>query len=93
MSSSGGGGGSNGTNGSDTEQPLKSPIWDLGAPPTELRVAAVEIEWPVVDDMAADPPAEVKMTGKPFAARFVPYGSAKLHMSRLPVVELEALEL
>ncbi|KUJ21209.1 duf1680 domain-containing protein [Mollisia scopiformis] len=72
---------------------LKNPIWTLGAPPVELRVAAVEIEWPTAFGTAADPPLDVKMTGKPFSARFVPYGSAKLHMAHLPVVKLEKLEL
>ncbi|MCJ1323974.1 hypothetical protein MMC10_000636 [Thelotrema lepadinum] len=72
---------------------LPSPIWDLGAPPTELRVAAVEIDWPLEFDLPANPPASPSAIGKPFSARFVPYGSAKLHMSHLPVLRLEAVEL
>ena len=72
---------------------LKSPIWDLGAPPVELRVAAVQIDWPIVDDLPADPPSDPTATGKPFSARFVPYGSAKLHMAHLPVVTLPKMEL
>ncbi|KAI0175984.1 hypothetical protein GGR52DRAFT_339335 [Hypoxylon sp. FL1284] len=72
---------------------LSNPIWDLGAPPVELRVAAVEIDWPLEYDTAADPPLEPKATGRPFSARFVPFGSAKLHMAHLPVVDLAKVDL
>ncbi|ORY15936.1 duf1680 domain-containing protein [Clohesyomyces aquaticus] len=73
---------------------IASPIWDLGAPPVELRVAAVEIDWPVIRDTAADPGTfEVKAIGRPFSARFVPYGSSKLHMAVLPVLDLENVDL
>ncbi|KAI9667654.1 MAG: hypothetical protein M1821_000471 [Bathelium mastoideum] len=72
---------------------LPNPIWDLGAPPVELRVAAVEIDWPVAFDTAADPPANPSATGQPFSARFVPYASAKLHMAHLPVIELPSVSL
>ncbi|KAK6948275.1 hypothetical protein Daesc_010039 [Daldinia eschscholtzii] len=72
---------------------LADPIWDLGAPPVELRVAAVEIDWPITFDTAADPPLDPKITGKPFSARFVPFGSAKIHMAHLPVVQLAKVDL
>ncbi|OTB06708.1 hypothetical protein M426DRAFT_20804 [Hypoxylon sp. CI-4A] len=73
---------------------LENPIWELGAPPVELRVAAVEIDWPTALDTAADPGTfDVKPKGKPFAARFVPYGSSKLHMALLPVLELDDVDL
>ncbi|KAI0841952.1 hypothetical protein F5Y06DRAFT_258679 [Hypoxylon sp. FL0890] len=72
---------------------LENPIWELGAPPVELRVAAVEIDWPIVMDTAADPGTfDVKPKGKPFAARFVPYGSSKLHMALLPVLKLDNVD-
>ncbi|KAI1107562.1 hypothetical protein F4804DRAFT_163777 [Jackrogersella minutella] len=75
------------------EDELGNPVWDLGGPPVELRVAAVEIDWPVALDTAADPGTfDVKATGKPFAARFVPYASSKLHMALLPVLELEDVD-
>ncbi|KAI9044468.1 uncharacterized protein KD926_001069 [Aspergillus affinis] len=72
---------------------LQNPIWDLGAPPIELRVAAVQIDWPLKYGTADEPPVDVNVTRKPFSARFVPYASAKLHMARLPVVELEKVDL
>ncbi|KAH9999568.1 hypothetical protein F4779DRAFT_160970 [Xylariaceae sp. FL0662B] len=72
---------------------LKNPIWEFGAPPIELHVAAVEIDWPLAFDSPADPPIEPQITGKPFSARFVPFGSAKVHMAHLPVVELPKVDL
>ena len=72
---------------------LPNPIWALGHPPVELRIAAVEIEWPIAYDTPANPPASPKIIGKPFVARFVPYGSAKLHMAHLPVVSLSKVNL
>ncbi|KAI9712662.1 MAG: hypothetical protein M1820_001283 [Bogoriella megaspora] len=80
-------------NDSTSTSTLQSPIWDLGAPPVELRVAAVEIDWPIVFDTAGDPPANPSATGKPFSARFVPYASAKLHMAHLPVIQLPQVDL
>ncbi|KAI0890090.1 uncharacterized protein GGS22DRAFT_149973 [Annulohypoxylon maeteangense] len=76
-----------------SEDEVGNPVWDLGGPPVELRVAGVEIDWPIVLDTAADPGTfDVKPTGKPFSARFVPYGSSKLHMALLPVVELDDVD-
>ena len=72
---------------------LPSPIWDLGAPPVELRVAAVEIDWPLVYDSPDVPPENPEPKGSPFSARFVPYGSAKLHMANLPAVTLPKVDL
>ena len=72
---------------------LPTPIWDLGAPPVELRIAAVEIDWPIENDTAAPPPKNPQATDKPFSARFVPYGSAKLHMAHLPRIDLPKVEL
>ncbi|ORY68337.1 duf1680 domain-containing protein [Pseudomassariella vexata] len=72
---------------------LPNPIWALGAPPVELRVAAVEIDWPLEHDTPAVPPTNPVVTGTPFSARFVPYGSAKLHMAHLPVLSLDTVDL
>ena len=81
------------TSNSSAGSSLPNPIWELGAPPVELRVAAVEIDWPVEFDTAADPPANATAVGEPFSARFVPYGSAKLHMAHLPVLDLASVDL
>lgn len=86
-----GGGGDDG--GNDQTAPLPNPVWALGGPPVELRVAAVEIEWPLAFDSPAAPPARPKAIGKPFSARFVPYGSAKLRMTQLPVLSLPKVDL
>lgn len=73
--------------------PLLNPIWEQGAPPTELRVAAIEIDWPLAHDSPANPPTKPVTRGKPFSARFVPYGSAKIHMAVMPVVSLPEVDL
>ncbi|KAI0873015.1 duf1680 domain-containing protein [Hypoxylon argillaceum] len=70
------------------QQQLQNPIWALGAPPLELRVAAAEIAWPVPFDTPANPPLDPQVKGRPFGARFVPFASAKVHMAHLPKVEL-----
>lgn len=72
---------------------LADPIWALGAPPVELRVAATEIDWPVLYDTPSNPPLNPQAKGKPFSARFVPFASAKVHMAHLPKVELDAVDL
>ncbi|EFX06033.1 duf1680 domain containing protein [Grosmannia clavigera kw1407] len=74
---------------------LANPVWTLGAPPVELCVAAVEIEWPLEYDSPAAPPTipEPVAGAVPFSARFVPYGSAKLHMADFPVMVLPKIEL
>ncbi|KAI0021025.1 duf1680 domain-containing protein [Xylariomycetidae sp. FL0641] len=76
-----------------TGQDLPNPVWDYNAPPVELRVAAVQVEWPTVFGTADNPPPEPKAVGQPFAARLVPFGSAKIHMSHLPVVKLDPVDL
>ncbi|KAI0855356.1 hypothetical protein F4860DRAFT_496703 [Xylaria cubensis] len=78
---------------SGTTSKLADPIWAFGAPPLELRVAATEIEWPILFDTPADPPLDPQAKGKPFAARFVPFASAKVHMAHLPKLELETVDL
>lgn len=72
---------------------IPSPVWELGAPPVELRVAAVEIDWPLLHDTPDIPPINPVAKGEPFSARFVPYASAKLHMAHLPVVSLPQIDL
>ncbi|KAI0468746.1 duf1680 domain-containing protein [Xylaria cf. heliscus] len=74
-------------------QRLANPIWAFGAPPLELRVAAAEIDWPLAFDTPADPPLDPQVKGSPFAARFVPFASAKVHMAHLPKLELETVDL
>ncbi|KAI0199082.1 duf1680 domain-containing protein [Astrocystis sublimbata] len=79
------------SSGSDAK--LADPIWAYGAPPLELRVAATQIDWPIEFDTPTDPPLEPQMKGKPFAARFVPFASAKVHMANLPRVDLGPVDL
>ncbi|KAI1333111.1 duf1680 domain-containing protein [Xylariaceae sp. FL0255] len=72
---------------------LSNPVWQYGAPPVELHVAAVEIDWPIEFDTPANPPQNIQTTGKPFSARFVPFGSAHVHMAHFPKVNLAEVNL
>lgn len=78
---------------STSEKQLANPIWTLGGPPLELRVAATEIDWPIAFDTPAIPPSNPQAKGKPFAARFVPFASAKVHMAHLPMLKLDSVDL
>ncbi|KAI1820352.1 duf1680 domain-containing protein [Xylaria intraflava] len=72
---------------------LSNPIWNFGAPPVELRIAATEIDWPIMWDTPANPPLNPQAKGKPFSARFVPFASARVHMAHLPKISLNTVEL
>ncbi|PYH89615.1 hypothetical protein BO71DRAFT_413224 [Aspergillus ellipticus CBS 707.79] len=68
---------------------LPNLLWTLGAP-TSITATVCEIDWPMVDGYAANPPLKEdrRCVGKPFEIDLVPYGSAKLHMAELPVMRL-----
>jgi len=70
------------------ESQLKNPIFERGAPPIYLEVTASEILWPLDQGTASVPSDNVTVVGEPFTARLIPYGSAKLHMAQLPVIDL-----
>ncbi|KAI2626307.1 duf1680 domain-containing protein [Xylaria nigripes] len=76
----------------DTSE-LSNPIWDLGTLPVELRIAATEIDWPIMWDTPAEPPLNPRVKGEPFSARFVPFASAKVHMAHLPKIQLDTVDL
>jgi len=73
---------------------LPNPLWDDETSPLWLDVAATEIEWGLDQGTAAPPPEEknVKMLGRPFWTKWVPYGGAKIHMGEVPRIKLEKLE-
>lgn len=73
---------------SDSTTPLKNPIFAKGAPPVELKVKACPIEWGVTSDVLAEPPVAPVCTGDAKVVSFRPYGSTKLRMTELPVVNL-----
>ncbi|KAI5847402.1 hypothetical protein DFP73DRAFT_593246 [Morchella snyderi] len=73
---------------SDSVTPLKNPIFAKGAPPVELKVKACPIEWGVTNDVLAEPPVAPVCTGDAKVVSFRPYGSTKLRMTELPVVNL-----
>ncbi|KAJ5203359.1 hypothetical protein N7449_005438 [Penicillium cf. viridicatum] len=70
---------------------LPNPIYERGAPPMTLWVAATRIAWPVSNGTAGPVPTVVAPESEPFLARFVPFASAPLHMAELPAVSLPTL--
>lgn len=74
----------NSTNGSA----LANPIWSAGAPPNQMIVTGCEIAWPIQNGVPANPPADRTCVAPAANYTLVPYGSAKLHMSELPTVNL-----
>ncbi|RHZ45746.1 uncharacterized protein CDV56_102200 [Aspergillus thermomutatus] len=67
---------------------LSNPLWTLGAP-TSITATVCEIQWELKDGYAPNPPRKGNRSclGEPFEIDLVPYGSAKLHMAKLPVIE------
>lgn len=76
----------------EEEHELPNPIFERGAPPTFMTVQACEIEWgyyKAVPDLPPLPHAR-RCTSKPFTARLIPYGAAKIHMAELPTMDLSS---
>ncbi|KAF1815284.1 hypothetical protein P152DRAFT_391965 [Eremomyces bilateralis CBS 781.70] len=78
---------------------LPNPVWAPGVPPISITVKGCEIEWPlyggktghVRDGRIPDlPPSKElrKCIGPVQEWKLVPHGSAKIHMSDLPVIDL-----
>ncbi|KAI6914787.1 hypothetical protein KC318_g461 [Hortaea werneckii] len=52
-----------------------------------LFVAATQITWPITNGTAGLPPTPpLEVSGSPFMAKLVPYGSARLHIAEFPTV-------
>lgn len=67
-----------------------SRVFSPDADGPAFTVQGCEVEWPLYLDTTPDwPPVKPKCIGEPTEFRLVPYGSAKLHMSELPVIDLE----
>lgn len=66
---------------------LPNPIFAKGAPPLWLEVDACEIEWGVENDLLDEPPRNPKCTKAIRKVRFAPYGSTKVRMTELPVID------
>ncbi|KAF7118922.1 hypothetical protein CNMCM5793_008558 [Aspergillus hiratsukae] len=65
-----------------------NPLWTLGAP-TSITATVCKIQWELKDGYAPNPPLKGnrRCQGEPFEIDLVPYGSAKLHMAELPVMD------
>jgi hypothetical protein len=71
------------------DEELPSPIWEENAPPVTIAALACEIDWDISAGYAASPPVNRSCIGRAFMIGLAPYGSAKLHMAELPVVDLQ----
>jgi len=68
---------------------LPKPVFAYGAPPTFITVKGCEISWGLYLDATPGPvPLNRTCLAGTEEYRLVPYGSAKVHMSELPVVKL-----
>ncbi|KAF2425335.1 hypothetical protein EJ08DRAFT_672097 [Tothia fuscella] len=73
---------------------LENPIWAPGKPPNWIEGWGCEIEWPLYKGVPGPVPQKSgrECTGRKKRVRLVPYGSAKIHMSELPTIELKGGE-
>ncbi|KAL8717047.1 MAG: hypothetical protein Q9225_005683, partial [Loekoesia sp. 1 TL-2023] len=69
---------------------LPNPIWAYEAPPNYITAKGCEIEWEMEKQLPKPPPArgERKCKGSVREVVLRPYGSLKVHMAVLPVMEL-----
>jgi hypothetical protein len=67
---------------------LANPIWALYAPPNLFTVQGCEINWPIEKGVPTNPPADRTCVAPAAEYTLVPYGSARLHMVELPVMNL-----
>jgi hypothetical protein len=67
---------------------LPTPLFEYGAPPNYMTVKGCQIAWDLYLGSPGPVPTDRTCLGKDEMFRLVPYGSAKVHMSELPVVKL-----
>ncbi|WEW61134.1 hypothetical protein PRK78_006624 [Emydomyces testavorans] len=77
---------------SDSLARLPNPVWAEGTSVTTIKATVCEIKWELTEPRghAPNPPhaPDRKCVDKPFEIELVPYGTAKLHMAELPVMQL-----
>src|SRR5207244_3405116 len=74
------------TTGNVYNMDLRSPIWARGAPPLFIEGDGCEIEWPMHRNFPGPVPTRATCVGNKTRIRFLPFGSAKIGMSELPVL-------
>ncbi|KAL8940500.1 MAG: hypothetical protein Q9216_002787 [Gyalolechia sp. 2 TL-2023] len=74
----------------EAEKALPNPIWAYQAPPNFITVKGCEIEWGIESQLPTPPPGKGERRCKGDVREVVlrPYGSLKVHMAVLPVMEL-----
>lgn len=78
----------------ETESPLPNPIFDYGAAPTFITGKGCQVAWPLYNGLPAPLPALANgttyrdCTGNVTDVILRPYGTLKVHMAELPMVDL-----
>ncbi|EEP80086.1 predicted protein [Uncinocarpus reesii 1704] len=76
---------------SDPHAPLPKPVWGEGNSVTTIAARVCQIKWELTEPRghAPNPPrgSDRECVGEPFTVELVPYGTAKLHMAELPVMQ------
>ncbi|KAG5950456.1 hypothetical protein E4U53_005034 [Claviceps sorghi] len=81
-----------GTASAAEEHSWQGPIFEAGLAPTHMTVWGCEIDWPLLMGVTPDwAPVRPRCISGKKQYRLVPYGSAGVHMSELPVVDEEDL--
>lgn len=74
---------------------LKIPIWDYEAPPNYITVKTCEILWNLDKGIPSAPPPKdqrICVEGTVRERMLRPYGSLKVHMAELPVMDLSGFD-
>ncbi len=75
------------TNVTFTEHPLGELPFSPETPPISATVMCKEIDWPLVNGMAAEQPLSREPLGEAVPVEFIPYGCTNLRLTELPILE------
>lgn len=72
-----------------TEHPIGELPFLPETPPITATVICKEIDWPLINGMAAEQPRLRKAISKAVEVEFIPYGCTNLRLTELPILEEE----